>query len=155
MLSNKSKYALKALLFLAAKHESGHGPVLISELAKKEKIPQKFLEFILLGLKNKGILSSKKGKGGGYFLNRSPERITFGEIIRALDGPIAAVPCASQTSYRKCDDCIDEKTCGIRMVMKEARDATSKVLDGITLADALKRVENAIEKEKGILTYQI
>jgi Rrf2 family protein len=133
ILSKKAKYALRALLLLAKEH--GSGPVLISEMAQRESIPKKFLELILLDLKNQGVLQSKKGKGGGYFLGKSPEAITLGQVIRALDGPLAPLPCVSQTAYMKCEECTDETTCGIRIVMKEVRDATARILDHTSLAD--------------------
>lgn len=133
MLSRRSKYGLKALLVLA--EEAGRGPVLISELARRDAIPQKYLEAILLELKRQGFVESRKGKGGGYFLRRKPADVTFGDVIRVLDGPLAAVPCVSQTAYMKCSDCLDERTCGVRIAMKEVRDATARILDGTTLAD--------------------
>jgi Rrf2 family protein len=139
MLSKKAKYALRALLALAK--ENGHGPVLISDLAERESIPKKFLELILLELKKQGILQSKKGKGGGYFLGKAPEAINLGDVIRVLDGPLAPLPCVSQTAYMKCDECEDETTCGIRIVMKEVRDATARILDGTNLADVLAQVD--------------
>ena len=133
MLSNKSKYGLKALLILA--REAGRGPVLVAELARREALPKKFLEAILLELKRRRIVESRKGKGGGYFLSRRPDDITFGEVIRALDGPLAAVPCVSQTAYQPCAECLDEETCGVRLAMKKVRDATARILDHTTLAD--------------------
>jgi Rrf2 family protein len=139
MLSNKAKYALRALFALSEKYNEG--PILISDLAEQEAIPKKFLELILLELKNHGILQSKKGKGGGYFLGRTPDLVRLGQVIRILDGPLAPLPCVSQTAYRRCDECDDELTCGIRIVMKEVRDATAKVLDGTTLADVLELVD--------------
>ena len=139
MLSNKAKYALRALFALSEKYDEG--PILISDLAEQERIPRKFLELILLELKNHGILQSKKGKGGGYFLGRTPDLIRLGQVIRILDGPLAPLPCVSQTAYRRCDECDDELACGIRIVMKEVRDATAKVLDGTTLADVLELVD--------------
>jgi Rrf2 family protein len=145
MLSKKAQYGLRALLALA--RENHQNPVLISDLAKHEGIPRKFLELILLELKNQGILQSRKGKGGGYFLGKSPQAITVGQVIRILDGPLAPLPCVSQTAYRKCDDCENENTCGVRIVMKEVRDETARILDGTTLADVLVRVEN-MRKEK-------
>ena len=138
MLSRKSKYGLKALLALA--HEAGRGPVLISELAGRDAIPKKFLEAILLELKRHGVVHSQKGKGGGYLLRRKPADITFGEVIRVLDGPLAAVPCVSQTAYMRCAECVDEHTCGVRLAMKQVRDATAKILDHTTLADVNARV---------------
>ncbi len=133
MLTKKSKYGLKALSILA--EQAGRGPVLITDLAERERIPQKFLEAILLELKRHGILQSKKGKGGGYFLRSAPGEVTVGRIIRALDGPLALVPCASQTAYQACEDCADVETCPIRTTMKAVRDATANILDHTTLLD--------------------
>ena len=138
MLSRKSKYGLKALLVLA--QEAGRGPVLISELARREAIPRKFLEAILLELKRHGLVQSRKGKGGGYFLRRGPAEITFGEVIRVLEGPLAMVPCVSRTAYATCVDCVDERACGVRLAMKEVRDATARILDHTTLVDMNSRL---------------
>lgn len=138
MLSLKTKYALKALFLLA--RERGTGPMLISEIARRERIPKKFLELILLDLKNHGILQSKKGRGGGYELGRGPETVSIGSVVRIMQGPLALVPCVSVMAYRKCEECLDESTCGIRLVMKEVRDQTARILDGTTLAEVLKRV---------------
>ena len=138
MISKKTHYALKALITMAEQYDS-RTPLLISDIAAKDKMPKKFLELILLELKNKGFLMSKKGKGGGYFLARSPEKISLGGVIRTLEGPLAPLPCVSQTAYRKCDECEDEKTCGLRMVMQEVRDATAQILDGASLQDVLDR----------------
>jgi Rrf2 family protein len=137
VLSRKSKYGLKALLVLA--REAGHGPILISELASREAIPKKFLEAILLELKRHGVVQSRKGKGGGYFLRREAADITFGEVIRVLEGPLAMVPCVSETAYTKCAECLDEQTCGVRLAMKDVRDATARILDHATLADVNAR----------------
>jgi Rrf2 family protein len=134
----KSKYGLKALLTLA--REPGEQPVLISELAGRDRMPKKFLEAILLELKRHGVVQSRKGKGGGYFLRRSPHDITFGEVIRVLEGPLAAVPCVSQTAYARCAECIDEQTCGVRLAMKKVRDATARILDHTSLADVNQRL---------------
>src|SRR5262245_48245556 len=133
MLSMKAKYGLRALTMLAK--EYGEGPVVIVDIATKENIPHKFLEVILLELKRKGVLHSKKGKGGGYSLIRPPASISVGEVIRALDGPLALLPCVSQMAYRRCDECPDELSCGIRNVMKEVRDATSSILERTSLDD--------------------
>ena len=132
MLSKKSKYGLKALLVLA--DAAPRRPMQASELAARQRLPKKFLEAILLELTRRGLLQSKKGRGGGYMLSRKPGDITIGEIIRALDGPLALVPCVSQTAYMRCDECIDEQTCGVRLAMKEVRDATAHILDNTTLA---------------------
>lgn len=152
MLSQKSKYALRALLVLAG--EYGQGPVLISDIAQRESLPHKFLEIILLELRNHGILASKKGKGGGYFLTRRPEQVHLGEVLRVVEGPLAPLPCVSKTAYARCAECRDERTCGIRMVMQDLRDATARILDQTSLADVLKRVEVAVEG-KAALNYAI
>ncbi|MBS1512725.1 MAG: Rrf2 family transcriptional regulator [Bacteroidetes bacterium] len=134
MLSKKTQYGLKALGYLASRY--GQGPVLISEIAKKKKIPIKFLESILLQLKNKGVLDSKKGKGGGYFLANSPKKTTLAAAIRIVDGPIAMIPCVSLNFYQKCKDC-DEATCGLNKAMAYTRDATLKILEKKTLYDLI------------------
>jgi Rrf2 family protein len=139
MLSRKAKYAIKALLALADRN--GHEPMRISDLARAEQIPPKFLELILLGLRNQGILRSRKGKGGGYLLARDPSEIYLGQIVRMFDGPLAPVPCASQTAYVPCADCRNEAVCGVHLAMKEVRDATARVLDGTSLASLRSKVE--------------
>jgi len=142
MLSKKAKYGMKALLRLAL--EPRRGPILIEELSQRERIPRKFLEAILLDLKHRGIVQSRKGKGGGYFLGRKPNDITLGEVVRALDGPLAAVPCVSQTAYLPCDDCADEDACAVRLAMKEVRDATARILDRTSLLVANARATRAM-----------
>ena len=137
MLSRKTKYGLRALLGLA--RASDQSPRLVAELAEQEGIPQKFLEAILLELKRRGFVDSRKGRGGGYFLRKAPQEITFGDVIRVLEGPLAAVPCVSQTAYARCVECVDEATCGVRLAMKEVRDATAAILDQTTLADVAGR----------------
>ena len=134
MLSKKTQYGLKALGYLAANY--GEGPVLISEIAKKKKIPIKFLENILLQLKTNGILQSKKGKGGGYFLAANPKKTTVAAAMRIIEGPIALLPCVSLNFYEKCKDC-DEKNCGLKKVMISTRDATLKILEKKTIADLI------------------
>ncbi|MBA2601957.1 MAG: Rrf2 family transcriptional regulator [Acidobacteria bacterium] len=141
MLSRKSKYGLKALLTLA--REAGRGPVLVSDLSARDAIPKKFLEAILLDLNRHGLVQSQKGKGGGYFLRRAPAEITFGDVIRALEGPLALVPCVSQTAYARCTECVDEETCGVRLAMGEVRDATARILDNTTLADVNGRIDRS------------
>lgn len=153
MISKKTKYALKALIYLA--REFDKGPILISELAQEEKIPKKFLEFILLTLKNSGILMSRKGKGGGYYLGKAPSEVSLGRVIRILEGPLAPVPCVSETAYAKCEECGDEGTCGIRMVMKDVRNAIADILDNTTLADVLERIIKVEHREKGFLDFVI
>jgi Rrf2 family protein len=143
MLSKKAKYAIKALLALA--QQEGDEPMRIADLARAEQIPPKFLEFILLGLRNHGILQSRKGKGGGYRLARDPADIYLGQIVRLFDGPLAPVPCASQTAYVRCADCRNEAVCGVHLAMKEVRDATARVLDGTSLASLRDQVQKAAE----------
>ena len=154
-ISKKTKYGLQALTTLARKY--GEGPVLIATLAKDDEIPIKFLELILLDLKNGGILESKKGPGGGYLLSRPPEKITVGSVIRLMEGPLAPLPCASETAYRPCEECRDVEHCGTRMVMREVRDATAAILERTTLASVCRRVEMAKEEQRGprSLTYEI
>jgi Rrf2 family protein len=133
MLTKKGKYGLKAMLHLAG-YEPGE-PSLVSEIANSNNIPKKFLDTILGELRNAGFVNSKKGKGGGYTLARPANEIRVGHIIRVLDGPLAPIQCASRSAYRRCDDCIDEKRCGVRLIMLEAREAISAVLDNRTLAE--------------------
>ena len=144
MLSKKAKYAIKALLALAA-HE-GEEPMRIADLARAEHIPPKFLEAILLALRNQGILRSRKGRGGGYLLARKPSEIHLGQIVRMFDGPLAPVPCASQTAYQRCADCRNEAVCGVRLAMKEVRDATARILDGTTLAALRAQVDRTARR---------
>jgi Rrf2 family protein len=146
MLTKKSKYGLKAMLMLA--EESGHGPVLVADLADRQHLPKKFLEAILLELKRHGLLHSKKGRGGGYLLGRAPDAITVGQIIRVLEGPLALVPCVSQTAYMRCEECQDEKTCGVRLAMKDVRDATAEILDHMTLAGLNGQVGQARRRKR-------
>lgn len=120
---------------------SGDGPVLVSDLAERDEIPKKFLEAILLDLKRHGLVQSRKGKGGGYFLKRPPADISFGDAVRALEGPLALVPCVSKTAYERCSDCVDEHTCGVRLAMRSVREATAAILDHTTLADVNRKVQ--------------
>lgn len=134
MLSKKSQYAFKALTYLSEKFNEG--PVLISEIALKKKIPIKFLESILLELKKADILDSKKGKGGGYFLKQKPEKVKVATVIRLINGPIAMLPCVSLYFYERCKNC-NEKHCGLHDMMIEVRDATLAVVENRTLKDLL------------------
>jgi Rrf2 family protein len=136
MISKKTKYAMKALGHLASLY--GNGPVLIAEISEKKKIPIKFLETILLQLKQKNILDSKKGKGGGYFLAAPPKKISLAAIYRIVEGPIAPLPCVSLNFYEKCKDC-NEKHCGLNKVMLLTRDANLKVLEKKTVYDLIDR----------------
>jgi Rrf2 family protein len=153
MISKKTKYGLQALLLLA--REYGRGPLLIADLAEQEGIPKKFLEYILLQLKNAGLLQSRKGKGGGYSLAKPPNDISVGRAVRILEGPLAPVPCVSVMAYQKCQECQDEHSCGIRLVMKDVRDAIAKVLDNTSLQEMLERSEQAARQGRGIIDYNI
>jgi len=135
MLSHKAKYALRALLVLA--NEPSDVPLHIADIAAAENISRKFLEATLLELRKRGILESRRGRGGGYRLARAADQISFGEVIRAIDGPLAPLPCASVTAFALCSDCPDPNHCSIRWLMQRVRDATASVLDSCTLADAL------------------
>ncbi|MDA5194770.1 RrF2 family transcriptional regulator [Govanella unica] len=148
MISQKAKYALRALLALAKASERAAagepGILLISEIAEAQNIPKKFLEQILLDLKHDGLVASRRGKQGGYVLLKNPEDITFGRVMRLIDGPMAPLPCLSRMAYRRCEDCNDEATCAIRKVFAEAYDATAEVLDRATVADALKGADAGV-----------
>ncbi|WP_372768710.1 Rrf2 family transcriptional regulator [Lutibacter sp.] len=133
MLSKKTKYGLKALSYLAK--QEPNVPILISVISESENISKKFLESILLTLKKSGILSSKKGKGGGYYLIKNPTEIKISTVIRLLEGPIAMLPCVSLNYYKKCDDCTSEERCSLNILMAEVRDSTLKILENKTLAD--------------------
>ena len=135
MISRKGKYAIRAALFLAREH--GKSPVSVGQIAAAEKISRKFLEAIMLDLKVGGLVHSRRGKHGGYVLNEPPNKLTLGRIIRVIDGPLAPVRCVSETAYKACEDCRDEATCPIRMVMKHVREAISRVLDTETLDEIL------------------
>src|SRR5215470_4789379 len=141
MISQKARYALRALLYLAARGDEA--PVQISEIAEAEKIPRKFLEAILLELKKTGIVRSHRGRAGGYSLGKPAKDISFADVLRVTDGPLALTPCVSVLAYRKCDDCFDEAVCGIRKVMAVARDATAEVLESRSLAQAAAQMRRA------------
>jgi Rrf2 family protein len=137
MISQKAKYALRALLVLCkAPPESS---LMIAEISRAQAIPKKFLEQILLELKRTGIVRSKRGRLGGYVLLRPADALTFGEVLRLIDGPIAPLPCLSKTAYRRCADCQDEATCEIRHVFAHVVAAQRDVLDHTTFAEALAR----------------
>ena len=146
MLSKKSKYAIHALLFLA--REKKRGPILISEISESENIPKKFLEAILLKLRKAGILGSKMGKGGGYYLIKKPAEVNLAEVVRLFDGAIALVPCATYQFFKKCDECVDEDVCGLRFVMKDIRNSTVELLKENTLEKILKRDKVLVAKKK-------
>ncbi|NRR90304.1 Rrf2 family transcriptional regulator [Winogradskyella undariae] len=133
MLSKKTKYGIKALVHLARQED--RKPVQISTISKTENISQKFLESILLTLRKNGMLGSKKGKGGGYYLLRDPKEIPMTTVMRLLEGPIAMVPCVSLNFYEKCADCPDEATCAVNKIMLKVRDNTLEIFRNTTLAD--------------------
>jgi Rrf2 family protein len=153
MISKKTKYALKALYHLAGQPSSQ--PVLIADLAKAENIPKKFLEFILLSLRKGGVLQSRIGKGGGYYLASAPSNVTLGSVVRILEGDLAPVQCLSETNYARCDECDDEATCGIRLVMADVNKVLAQVLDNLTLADMVKRSVAERIKRANVVDYSI
>ena len=134
MISQKAKYALRALLALARAGEAG---LVTAEIAETQAIPRKFLEQILLDLKRTGIVHSRRGKFGGYYLLKPADSITFGEVLRLIDGPIAPLPCLSRIAYRRCEDCQSEATCEIRRVFAHVAHSARDVLDRTTIADSL------------------
>lgn len=152
-ISKKTKYGLQSLLVLARRY--GEGPVLIATLAKEEDIPIKFLELILLDLKNHGILESRKGPGGGYMLSRPPDTITIGEVIRIMEGPLAPLSCASESAYRPCEECRDVECCGTRIVMREVRDAIAEILDNTSLLDVVEKTDAVRRSKEAVVSYEI
>lgn len=141
VLSQKARYALRALIVLAEKNE--RDPVLIADIAKEADVPRKFLEQILLDLKKRGIVRSTRGRQGGYQLGKPAKDINFADIIRVTDGPLALSPCVSVTAYQKCEDCYDEAFCPIRKVLLAAREATASVLESRTLAAAAAQLKKS------------
>jgi len=139
MLTNRAKYALKALLFLA--RHADEGPMQAASIAAAESIPHKFLEAILIQLRHKGIIRSKVGKGGGHSLAQPPDKIPVLGVIRAIDGPVAPLACLSHTAYLRCSDCSSESTCGVRRMLAEAHELQVKHLSIMTLADGLGGLE--------------
>jgi Rrf2 family protein len=135
LLSQKCKYALQALLVLA--REPTDELLLVSEIAERENLPKKFLEAILLELNRNGLVRSRRGRGGGYALAKPADLISFGQVVRIMDGPLAPLSCVSVKFYRRCEDCKDEQTCEIRKVMRRVRNAIAEQLDGTSLQDAL------------------
>ena len=135
MLAHKTRYALRALLYLA-EHHGDERPIQLASIATSQRVPPKYLELIMLDLKKAGLVKSIRGPRGGYRLARVAEEVSFGEIVRAMEGPIALVPCASVNYYAPCGDCHDEATCAIRKAFAILRDRSSELLEGISLADA-------------------
>lgn len=153
VLTRRSKYALRALVHLA--RARGKRSVLIGEIAEKERIPKKFLEAILLELRNKGVLESRRGKGGGYQLAEPPAKILVGQIIRLMDGPIAPVRCVSQSAYAACEDCPDEAVCTIRLVMRAVREKICEVVDRTSVSDLVEREEELRMNANRTLSFDI
>ena len=151
-LSKKGEYALKALIELAINHNKGIPVTLINDVAERKGIPHKYLEQILLSLKNAGILEAKRGVGGGYSLSRSPENINLGEIIRVVDGPLTPVNCVSTDPHAPCPD---ESLCGLYSVMLEVRNAVSNILDDTSLKDVARRTLDLIDRQEKVPTYAI
>jgi Rrf2 family protein len=149
-LSKRGEYGLRAMIMMAepAEKKGAHHMMQIKEIAEREEISPKFLEQILLALKNAGLLHSKMGVGGGYYLARPAGEITLGQIFRVLDGPVAPVKCVSQMAYEPCG-CPDEQTCGLRLVMGDVRNAIAEILDHTSLADVTKR-QSAVRKKTGL-----
>ena len=135
MLTQRSRYALRAMLFLAKAPPAGP-PIPMTRIAAEANVPRKFLELILADLRDSGLLHSQRGKMGGYMLARPAHLISLGEVIRVIEGPLALVPCVSRTAYRPCKDCKSEADCAIRQAMARVRDETARILDGTSLADA-------------------
>ena len=152
VLSSRGKYATRALLDLTL-HED-EGPVSIQEIAERQQIPLKYLEQILLALKRYGFVTSRKGPGGGYSLAKPPHSITLGAVVRAMEGPLAPISCASVSGFAECG-CPEPATCGLRAVWKEARDALAAVLDETTFADVRARHESLAARRERVLDYVI
>lgn len=148
-LSKRGEYGLRAMIALAEPAEKGDAPQMmqIKDISQREQISPKFLEQILLTLKNAGMLHSKMGVGGGYYLARHAKDITLGQIFRTLDGPVAPIKCVSQMAYEPCG-CPDEETCGLRLAMGDVRNAIADILDNTSLADVIKR-QSAVRKKLG------
>lgn len=149
-ITKKGEYAMRALVDLALNHNKGMRQ--IQDIVRGEGIPEKFLEQILVVLKNAGFVNSKRGIGGGYFLNKLPDEISLGDVIRLIDGPLAPLGCVSQNLQEKCPK---EITCGIRSVMLDVENATSEILDHVTLADVCRRTRGMAERRSEILMYYI
>lgn len=153
MLTKKGKYGLKALVDLA-QLEAGE-TAFITDIASRNSIPKKFLDTILLELRNAGILRSKKGPGGGYSLSRPASEIRIGHVVRTLDGPLAPIRCASRTAYEICDDCRDPETCEVRRSMTIVRDAIADILDTMTLEDFIGNPDQVLLSQDGPVAQSV
>ena len=151
-LTKRGEYALRAIIDLGLAQEVGRPMLQIGELAKKENIPVKFLEQILAELKAAGFLDSKRGKHGGYFLKQPAATITIGDLVRQMEGPLAPIPCVSQTAYERCS-CPDEAHCGLRMLMLDVRNAIATILDRYTLAQTVDVTLRKIRRDGAPLPF--
>ena len=145
MISQRARYAFKALIALA---RAGSAGMQIRDIAEREQIPRKFLEQILLSLKAGGLIASRRGREGGYALLKDANKISLGSVLRMIDGPIAPLPCLSRTAYRKCDDCPSEELCAVRAGFAEAYDASLRVLEATTIAQAVKATESKRQRRR-------
>jgi Rrf2 family protein len=153
MISKKTKYALRALSYLA--QQTDNRPVLIADLAQSAKVPRKFLEFILLSLRKGGLLVSRIGKGGGYRLAHKPSEITIASVVRILEGGFSLVHCLNDNGVNSCEEGNDPANCGIHLVMKDVKNAISSVLETTTLADMIDRSEAECFRKSQIIDYSI
>jgi Rrf2 family protein len=142
MLTSKAKYALRAMVDLAAESGDSGEPIFIADISERQDIPRRFLENILAELRKHGLVTSTRGKAGGYALARAPDEISFADIIRAIDGPLALTPCTSRTRYQRCEDC-QEARCALRRTLGLVREATADILENVTLAGALRHGSRA------------
>ncbi|MSR65075.1 MAG: Rrf2 family transcriptional regulator [Verrucomicrobiae bacterium] len=153
-LSKRSEYALRALIDVGMAEQFGRPKLQISEIAEKENIPVKYLEHLMLTLRNSGFLVSKRGKDGGYSLGKPAEAIKIGQVIRLLDGPLAPISCVSQTAYQKCN-CPDEAHCGLRMLMLDVRNSIANILDNHSLAEIVEITLRKIKKDKAAQPFKL
>jgi Rrf2 family protein len=144
MISQKTKYAIKALITLAEEQAAGGSSLRIEEIANRSNTPKRFLEHILIDIRNAGIIGSRRGRDGGYMLIKAPESISVSEVLRMIDGPIAPLPCLSRRAYQRCDDCVSEDACRIRKVFGDLYAAYLLMVESLTLAD-LMRDDSVIE----------
>ena len=139
MLSQRTRYTIRALLHLADRY--GQGPVQLSEIAERQNIPAKFLTVMLSSMRRAGLVETMRGREGGYWLARPPQEISYGEIVRLTRGSLGLLPCASRLAYQQCTNCISEDKCRLHRVMLMVRDETARILDGLSLADAVPAEE--------------
>ncbi|TPE51379.1 RrF2 family transcriptional regulator [Amaricoccus solimangrovi] len=144
MISQKTKYAIKALITLAQEQAEGGASLRIEEIANRSNTPKRFLEHILIDIRNAGVIGSRRGRDGGYMLIKPPESISISDVLRMIDGPIAPLPCLSRRAYQRCEDCLDERTCRIRKVFGDLYAAYLLMVESLTLAD-LMRDDSLIE----------